>query len=80
MVSNASSSAAPLRRDLEENAIGLIGAVMQCVTHIAPAIAAFFYTAVVVGYAGVTAPLAAAQPWPFAYCSRQLHVVLDSQD
>ena len=31
---------------------------MQCITHISPAIAAFFYTAVVVGYAGVTAPLA----------------------
>jgi amino acid transporter len=49
---------APLRRDLEENAIGLLGATMQAITHISPAIAAFFYTAVVVGYAGVTAPLA----------------------
>lgn len=47
-----------LHRDLEPDAIGLIGATMQCVTHIAPAIAAFFYTAFVVGLAGVTAPLA----------------------
>lgn len=50
--------AAPLKSDLERNAIGLTGAVMQNITHIAPAIAAFFYTTVVVGYAGVTAPLA----------------------
>ena len=58
MVSNASSSATPMRTDLEENAIGLIGATMQCITHISPAIAAFFYTAFVVGLAGITAPLA----------------------
>ena len=47
-----------LQRDLEKDAIGLLGATMQAITHISPAIAAFFYTAVVVGYAGVTAPLA----------------------
>jgi amino acid transporter len=47
-----------MQRDLEKDAIGLIGALMQAITHISPAIAAFFYTAVVVGYAGVTAPLA----------------------
>jgi amino acid transporter len=47
-----------LHRDLEPDAIGLLGATMQAITHISPAIAAFFYTAVVVGYAGVTAPLA----------------------
>ena len=51
-------SAPPLKSDLERNAIGLTGALMQNITHISPAIAAFFYTAVVVGYAGVTAPLA----------------------
>ena len=51
-------AAPPLKSDLERNAIGLTGAVMQNITHIAPAIAAFFYTTVVVGYAGVTAPLA----------------------
>lgn len=58
MVSNAPSTAAPMRTDLEENAIGLLGATMQCITHISPAIAAFFYTAFVVGLAGLTAPLA----------------------
>lgn len=47
-----------MKSELERNAIGLVGAVMQCITHIAPAIAAFFYTTVVVNYAGVTAPLA----------------------
>jgi amino acid transporter len=51
-------SAGVLHSDLDRNAIGLTGAVMQNITHIAPAIAAFFYTTVVVGYAGVTAPLA----------------------
>jgi amino acid transporter len=49
---------AVLHTDLERNAIGLTGATMQAITHISPAIAAFFYTAVVVGYAGITAPLA----------------------
>lgn len=58
MVSNASTTAAPMKTDLEENAIGLLGATMQCITHISPAIAAFFYTAFVVGLAGLTAPLA----------------------
>jgi amino acid transporter len=53
-----SQPAPGLHSDLERNAIGLLGATMQCVTHIAPAIAAFFYTTVVVSYAGITAPLA----------------------
>jgi amino acid transporter len=44
--------------ELREGALGLTGATMQAITHIAPAIAAFFFTAVVVGFAGVTAPLA----------------------
>jgi amino acid transporter len=47
-----------MQRDLEKDAIGLLGALMQAITHISPAIAAFFYTTVVVGYAGITAPLA----------------------
>ena len=54
----AAPAAGVLHSDLERNAIGLTGAVMQNITHIAPAIAAFFYTTVVVGYAGITAPLA----------------------
>lgn len=43
---------------LSQGALGLTGVTMQAITHIAPAIAAFFFTAVVVGFAGVTAPLA----------------------
>ena len=54
------SSAAPgaLKTDLEEDAIGLLGATMQAITHIAPAIAGFFFTAFIVSLAGITAPLA----------------------
>jgi amino acid transporter len=53
-------TAAPgaLKTDLEENAIGLLGATMQAITHIAPAIAGFFFTAFIVSLAGITAPLA----------------------
>ncbi len=43
---------------LKAGAIGLTGAVMQNVTHIAPAIAAFFFTATIVNFAGGHAPLA----------------------
>jgi amino acid transporter len=43
---------------LKAGAIGLAGAVMQNVTHIAPAIAAFFFTATIVSFAGAHAPLA----------------------
>jgi amino acid transporter len=44
--------------DLRPNAIGLVGATMQNITHIAPAIAALFFTQAVVGFAGEAAPLA----------------------
>jgi amino acid transporter len=44
--------------DLRRNAIGLVGATMQNITHIAPAIAALFFTQAVVGFAGEAAPLA----------------------
>src|SRR5262249_11765442 len=44
--------------DLKPGAVGLAGAVMQNVTHIAPAIAAFFFTQTLVGSAGGMAPLA----------------------
>ena len=44
--------------DLKAGAVGLSGAVMQNVTHIAPAIAAFFFTQTIVGFAGGHAPLA----------------------
>src|SRR5260221_82497 len=43
---------------LRAGAVGLTGAVMQNVTHIAPAIAAFFFTATIVNFAGGHAPLA----------------------
>src|SRR6195256_3392940 len=43
---------------LSGGAVGLAGAVMQNVTHIAPAIAAFFFTATIVGFSGAHAPLA----------------------
>jgi amino acid transporter len=49
---------AALKSDLERNAIGALGATMQAITHISPAIAAFFYTQFVVSLAGITAPLA----------------------
>jgi amino acid transporter len=44
--------------DLQPGAVGLAGAVMQNVTHIAPAIAAFFFTQTLVSFAGGQAPLA----------------------
>ncbi len=43
---------------LKAGAIGLVGATMQNITHIAPAIAALFFTQFVVSLAGITAP------WP----------------
>jgi amino acid transporter len=49
---------AGVQTDLEKDAIGLLGATMQAITHIAPAIAGFFFTAFIVSLAGVTAPLA----------------------
>src|SRR4029079_1173596 len=44
--------------DLERDAIGLLGSTMQAITHIAPAIAGFFFTGFIVSLAGITAPLA----------------------
>src|SRR4249919_757388 len=52
------ASPAPMKTDLEADAIGLLGATMQAITHIAPAIAGFFFTAFIVSLAGITAPLA----------------------
>src|SRR5262249_57935927 len=46
------------KTDLKPGAVGPTGAVMQNVTHIAPAIAAFFFTATIAGFAGGHAPLA----------------------
>jgi len=44
--------------DLKSGAVRLPGAIMQNVTHIAPAIAAFFFTQTIVGFSGAHAPLA----------------------
>ena len=44
--------------DLKRGAVGLAGAIMQNITHIAPAIAAFFFTQTLVTNAGGQAPLA----------------------
>jgi amino acid transporter len=48
----------PVKTDLKENALGLVGVTMQAITHIAPAIAALFFTQFLVTLAGLTAPLA----------------------
>lgn len=54
----SSGDPAVVSTDLQRDAIGLIGATMQAITHIAPAIAALFFTQFVVSLAGITAPLA----------------------
>src|SRR5580698_7384897 len=46
------------KTQLQTGAVGLVGAIMQNVTHLAPAIAAFFFTQTIVGFAGAHAPLA----------------------
>jgi len=43
---------------LEAGVVKLPGAIMQNVTHIAPAVAAFFFTQTIVGFSGAHAPLA----------------------
>jgi amino acid transporter len=50
--------AAKVQSDLKPGALGLVGVTMQAITHIAPAIAALFFTQFLVTLAGVTAPLA----------------------
>jgi amino acid transporter len=48
----------PTETELKKDALGVVSAVMQAITHIAPAIAALFFTQFLVTLAGVTAPLA----------------------
>ncbi len=48
------------RRDLRQGALGLPGAIMQNITHIAPAVAAFFFTQFVATYAGAHSVIAYA--------------------
>src|SRR5712691_3682611 len=54
----AASSARPIQTDLKPETLGLVGVTMQAITHIAPAIAALFFTQFLVTLSGVTAPLA----------------------
>jgi amino acid transporter len=54
----AESTAGPMQTTLKANSLGLVGVTMQAITHIAPAIAALFFTQFLVTLAGVTAPLA----------------------
>ena len=54
----AESTAGRIQTDLKPGALGLLGVTMQAITHIAPAIAALFFTQFLVTLAGVTAPLA----------------------
>src|SRR2546422_5743342 len=54
----AASSARPIQTDLKSNTLGLVAVTMQAITHIAPAIAALFFTQFLVTLSGVTAPLA----------------------
>jgi amino acid transporter len=56
-VSDGTSSGA-VQTDLKKDSLGLLGATMQAITHIAPAIAALFFTQFIVSLAGITAPLA----------------------
>src|SRR5215475_16096095 len=47
-----------IKTGLRQNSLGLLGVTMQAITHIAPAIAALFFTQFIVSLAGITAPLA----------------------
>src|SRR5260221_6278186 len=58
MLSTDSAPGPVMKSELEGDAIGLLGATMQAITHIATAIAGFFFTAFIVSLAGITAPLA----------------------
>jgi amino acid transporter len=51
-------STARVQSDLKPGALGLVSVTMQAITHIAPAIAALFFTQFLVSLAGVTSPLA----------------------
>src|SRR5712692_342955 len=54
----AETTAGRVQTDLKADSLGLVSATMQAITHIAPAIAALFFTQFLVTLAGVTAPLA----------------------
>src|SRR5438094_4054073 len=48
----------PVKTDLRPETLGLVSVTMQAITHIAPAIAALFFTQFLVTLSGLTAPLA----------------------
>src|SRR5258705_9973800 len=48
----------PVKTDLKPETLGLVSVTMQAITHIAPAIAALFFTQFLVTLSGLTAPLA----------------------
>jgi amino acid transporter len=52
------SSQVKVQSDLKPGALGLVAVTMQAITHIAPAIAALFFTQFLVSLAGLTSPLA----------------------
>lgn len=54
----AESTATPVRTDLKPETLGLVSVTMQAITHIAPAIAALFFTQFLVTLSGKVAPLA----------------------
>src|SRR5437879_5438883 len=54
----AASSASRIQTDLKPETLGLVSVTMQAITHLAPAIAALFFTQFLVTLSGVTAPLA----------------------
>src|SRR3989442_6714504 len=54
----AETTAGRITTDLKADSLGLVSATMQAITHIAPAIAALFFTQFLVTLSGVTAPVA----------------------
>ena len=54
----AVSSATRVQTELKPESLGLVSVTMQAITHIAPAIAALFFTQFLVTLSGLTAPLA----------------------
>src|ERR1700730_13015728 len=57
-MADITAHATPVKSDLKPGALGLVSVTMQAITHIAPAIAALFFTQFLVSLAGVTSPLA----------------------
>ena len=57
-MAESTASRTPITTDLKPDSLGLVSVTMQAITHIAPAIAALFFTQFLVTLAGVTAPLA----------------------